>query len=364
MCLCAIQQETGEQGLVDTLLQRIQQREAQLAGTKQQLERVRQNSDREKLAQLTRLVEITAERDNLKAALAEAGRSTDTAATVAATQPVSFTLMASSSATSTAVESTSSSVESGNLAPASTSTRPQTSPPNSDTQITDSLFISPPNMQAATSSVPQRPTLPAAYRPVTHPPSPVRRAESSTHYPIPLSPPAYLTTVKTSRIAREDDDTDSENEILRPSKRVRTGFGIKAHPLTGKASSNHWQGSTFLTNAEAAARRNTAAGPSVSAKRKDDVSPYKDWQGKPWNNGVNPFASNTRREGVPLGITGVRSGLAGMTNDPFGAAEDKARCNNCQLIGRSRSLHLGAPMLPLTDILLSQVTLQSIAQAH
>lgn len=70
------------------------------------------------------------------------------------------------------------------------------------------------------------------------------------------------------------------------------------------------------------------------------TSPYKDWLGKPWNNGVNPFSPTAKREGVPLGVTGVRSGVVGPGNAPFKANEARAKCSACKLIGEPYVLNL------------------------
>ena len=110
---------------MEALLERIQQLEKLLATTQQQLESTRQNADKEKLATLTRLVEVTAERDSLKTALLEKDATPSAAA--AALDVVPPAVIHHPPSASTATATTVASTNASKVAPSRVYAQPKSS---------------------------------------------------------------------------------------------------------------------------------------------------------------------------------------------------------------------------------------------
>lgn len=124
-------------------------------------------------------------------------------------------------------------------------------------------------------------------------------------------------------ISHEEEEEDFHVGVLRQSKKLKVLPG-QSKPIPHGPSILH----TLLDAAETALELLP-----IESMFSQAASPYKDRDGKPWNNGVNSFAPTVRREGVPPGVTGVKYGIWGMMNAAFKPGDAQERCENCRLMG-------------------------------
>lgn len=279
---------------MEALLERINQLERLLATNQQQLDSLQQNTDKEKLSTLTRLVEVTAERDRLRAALLEQERPVENQAT-----PPNLTPLPMAGAASIG---------------------PSTPVPRSPAARTVREVL-PPQLSAQD------------YRPAS--------PQFSLRNSPPFSPGMYTERSP----GPSTDHVPTFEQILDAFLEDESSVHISAspaRPVRGKRGSpsrlfgNDRESERFSKRQKAAEGEIDDSGLLGSEHRfprAQALTPYKDWQGKPWNNGIDPFRASLKRDGVPEGVTGVRSGIPGVMNSDWKPGEKNISCSSCKLLG-------------------------------